>query len=87
MKLSVLLDFAFVFFSIFKNVKETNKKEAKKNFKKIYKKNHAKEKLGSPQIHRKKKNLKKFFWLRWELNPQTSDQKSSALPTKPSGMR
>ena len=42
-------------FSIFKNLKETNKIEVKKNFKKIYKKNLAREKLGSPQIHKKKK--------------------------------
>ena len=47
----------FLLFSavIFKNLKETNKIEVKKNFKKIYKKNLAREKLGSPQIHKKKK--------------------------------
>ena len=46
----------FLLFSavIFKNLKEKNKIEVKKNFKKIYKKNHALEKLGSPQIHKKK---------------------------------
>ena len=51
----------FLLFSavIFKNLKETNKIEVKKNFKKIYKKNLAREKLGSPQIH-KKKRKKKF---------------------------
>ena len=87
MKLSVLLDFAFVFFSIFKNVKETNKKEAKRNFKKIYKKIMLKKNWVHPRFIERKKILKKFFCLRWELNPQTSDQKSSALPTKPSGMR
>ena len=45
----------FLLFSavIFKNLKETNKIEVKKNFKKIYKNNHALEKLGSPQIHKK----------------------------------
>ena len=45
----------FLLFSavIFKNLKETNKIEVKKNLKKIYKKNHALEKLGSPQIHKK----------------------------------
>ena len=45
-------------FSIFKNLKETNKIEVKKNFKNIYKKNLAREKLGSPQIHKKKKKKK-----------------------------
>ena len=49
----------FLLFSavIFKNLKETNKIEVKKNFKKIYKKNLAREKLGSPQIHKKKKKI------------------------------
>ena len=71
-------------FSIFKNLKETNKIEVKKNFKKIYKKNHALEKLSSPLILKKRE--KKVLWLRWGLNPQTSDPKSSALPTELSGM-
>ena len=72
-------------FSIFKNLKETNKIDIKKNFKKNIYKNHALEKLSSPLIHKKKE--KKVLWLRWGLNPQTSDPKSSVLPTKPPGMR
>ena len=71
-------------FSIFKNLKETNKIDIKKNFKKNIHKNHALEKLSSPLIHKKKE--KKVLWLRWGLNPQTSDPKSSALPTELSGM-
>ena len=71
-------------FSIFKNLKETNKIDIKKNFKKYIYKNHALEKLSSPLIHKKKE--KKVLWLRWGLNPQTSDPKSSALPTELSGM-
>ena len=71
-------------FSIFKNLKETNKIDIKKNLKKYIYKNHALEKLSSPLILKKRE--KKVLWLRWGLNPQTSDPKSSALPTELSGM-
>ena len=66
-------------FSIFKNLKETIEIVVKKILKKYIKKIL----LWKNWVHIKKK---KTLWPRRVLNPQTSDPKSSALPTKPSGM-
>ena len=70
-------------FSIFKNLKETIEIVVKKFLKKYIKKILLWKNWVHPRFILKKKAL----WPRWVLNPQTSDPKSSALPTKPSGMR